>query len=175
MDAQLLALQRSLAARIDGVDPGDLVRRQGDKWSAVQILEHLLLTYAGTTKGMKRCLSEQRPLAGTPKLFHRAATLVVVHLRYMPAGRQAPERTIPQGMAASQVIAELSAELQAMDTAITECETRFGKRTRLLDHPVLGPLNAHHWRRFHWVHGQHHLKQIDRLLPIGRGSAAVAT
>jgi hypothetical protein len=50
-----------------------------------------------------------------------------------------------------------------MDKAIAECESRYGKATRLLDHPVLGPLTAHQWRRFHVVHGKHHVKQIENL------------
>jgi hypothetical protein len=50
-----------------------------------------------------------------------------------------------------------------MDDQIAKCEARFGKRTRVLDHPILGPLTGRQWRKFHWVHGQHHLKQIHKL------------
>jgi hypothetical protein len=28
---------------------------------------------------------------------------------------------------------------------------------------VLGPLSAQQWRRFHQVHGQHHLRQIHAI------------
>jgi hypothetical protein len=57
----------------------------------------------------------------------------------------------------------IAKELAAMDDFITRCETRFGRSTRILDHPVLGPLTARQWRRFHWVHARHHMKQIWRL------------
>jgi hypothetical protein len=50
-----------------------------------------------------------------------------------------------------------------MDEAIAQCESRFGKQNRLLDHPILGPLTGRQWRKFHWVHGHHHLKQIQGL------------
>jgi hypothetical protein len=50
-----------------------------------------------------------------------------------------------------------------MDGLITQCETRFGRSTRILDHPVLGPLTARQWRKFHLAHAQHHVKQILRL------------
>jgi hypothetical protein len=50
-----------------------------------------------------------------------------------------------------------------MDELIAKWEARHGKQTRLLDHPVLGPLTARQWRKFHWVHGRHHVKQILRL------------
>ena len=50
--------------------------------------------------------------------------------------------------------------LVAMDATLADAEKCFGSRTRLLHHPVLGPLAAQEWRRFHQVHGRHHLKQI---------------
>jgi len=46
---------------------------------------------------------------------------------------------------------------------LAECERRFGKRSKLANHFILGPLTAQEWRRFHWVHTRHHMKQIARL------------
>jgi hypothetical protein len=51
----------------------------------------------------------------------------------------------------------------AMDGIIARCEESFGGRTKLLDHPILGPLTAPQWRKMHLVHGLHHLKQLRRL------------
>jgi len=31
---------------------------------------------------------------------------------------------------------------------------------RILDHPILGPLNIEQWRKFHAMHGHHHCRQI---------------
>ena len=47
-----------------------------------------------------------------------------------------------------------------MDEAIAQCEQRYGSRAMVLDHPVLGPLTARQWRKFHLAHGRHHVKQI---------------
>jgi len=55
-----------------------------------------------------------------------------------------------------------------MDASLADAERRFGHRTRVLFHPILGPLTAQQWRRFHLVHGRHHLKQIEARLK-GRG------
>jgi hypothetical protein len=33
-----------------------------------------------------------------------------------------------------------------------------------MDHLILGPLTAGQWRKFHWVHGQHHARQIRERL-----------
>jgi Protein of unknown function (DUF1569) len=51
-----------------------------------------------------------------------------------------------------------------MDTAIAKAEKKYGSQTPLVDHPILGPLRAAQWRKFHWVHGKHHLKQLQRAL-----------
>ena len=50
-----------------------------------------------------------------------------------------------------------------MDKLIAQCEAQYGARNKVLDHPILGPLTARQWRKFHWVHGRHHMKQISRL------------
>ena len=127
------------------------------------MLEHLYLTYTGTVKGFERCLHEGKPLARTPMLKDRMRAFVVTGLGHLPEGRKAPERTQPRGMLADEVTSEIGLRISAMDEVIAQCEARFGKRTRVLDHPVLGPLTARQWRKFHWVHGQHHLKQIRKL------------
>ena len=46
---------------------------------------------------------------------------------------------------------------------IAQCEERYGARVKVLDHPVLGPLTAKQWRKFHLIHGRHHVRQISRL------------
>jgi hypothetical protein len=140
-----------------------LTRHPPGKWSTVQVLEHLYLSYSGTVKGFERCLEAGKPLARAPMLKDRASAFVVMGLGYLPGGRQAPERTRPRGMAVDEVTRGIAPQIVAMDRVITQCEARFGKRTRLLDHPVLGPLTARQWRIFHWVHGRHHLKQIAEL------------
>jgi len=82
---------------------------------------------------------------------------------HMPEGRKAPENTRPRGLAAEQVRNEVGAKIGAMDAIVGQCEERFGRGVRLLDHPILGPLTATQWRKFHLVHGMHHQRQILRL------------
>jgi hypothetical protein len=163
MDSYLQRLQDAIASATGGMDAAALTRHPEGKWSAAQVLEHLCLTYAGSVKGFERCLQEGRPLARAVTFKERVATLLVTSLGYFPEGRKAPERTIPRGMAAEDVVKATGEKLAAMDDLITRCETRFGPSTRILDHPVLGPLTARQWRRFHLVHAQHHMKQILRL------------
>jgi len=167
MDAYLERLQQAITSATQGMSVEDLQRHPEGKWSATEVLEHLYHTYSGSVKGFERCLHEGKPLARTPLLKDRMRTLVVTGLGYLPEGRKAPERTRPRGMMADEVMREIGPRLSAMDDLITQCEVRFGRRTRVLDHPILGPLTARQWRKFHWVHGQHHLKQIRRLRQLG--------
>jgi len=167
MDAYLERLQQAITSATQGMSAEDLQRHPEGKWSATEVLEHLYHTYSGSVKGFERCLHEGKPLARTPLLKDRMRTLVVTGLGYLPEGRKAPERTRPRGMMADEVMREIGPRLSAMDDLMTQCEARFGKRTRVLDHPILGPLTARQWRKFHWVHGQHHLKQIRRLRQLG--------
>jgi hypothetical protein len=93
----------------------------------------------------------------------RIRTLVVVKFHHMPKGRQAPANTRPRGLPAEKLRSEVGAKIVEMDAIIAQCESRFGRRSRLLDHPILGPLTARQWRTFHLVHGRHHVKQLLRL------------
>jgi hypothetical protein len=66
-------------------------------------------------------------------------------------------------MPPEKVLAEIGAKIAEMDDQIARCEQNFGSRRKLLDHPVLGPLTGAQWRKFHLVHGLHHVKQIRHL------------
>jgi hypothetical protein len=163
MDSHLERLRRALTQATLDMTSAELVYHPEGKWSAAEVLEHLYLTYTGTAKGMGRCLERGRPLAHLPTFRHRLTAVVVVGCGYLASGRSAPEYTRPRGMAAEKVAAEIGAQIAAMDAVITQCETQFGKNTKLLDHAILGPLTGAQWRKFHWVHGRHHIKQISRL------------
>ena len=163
MDSCLQRLQDAITHAVQGMSADDLAWHPEGKWCAAEVLEHLYLTYSGTVKGLERCLREGKPLARRPTLADRARTTTVVKFGYFPTGRRSPERAVPRGMTAEQVTAAIGPQITAMDEMIANCEGKFGRRTRLLDHPVLGPLTGREWRRFHWVHGNHHVKQILRL------------
>jgi DinB family protein len=160
MNSYLERLQRELDEAVGHAEAGDLVKAPAGKWSAAQILEHLFLTYLHTNRGLARCLEQGAPLATRATLKDRLATLLVVNLGYFPGGRKAPERSVPRGMAPEEVRQALAPELYKMSAGLDDCERKFGVRTKILDHPILGPLTADEWSKFHWVHGRHHARQI---------------
>jgi len=160
MDSYLEHLQRELEDATGGAAAAGLTHAPAGKWSAAQILEHLLLTYQNTNRGLAKCLAQGAPLATRATLKHRLAKLLVVNLGYLPGGRKAPERVTPRGMPPQEVQQAIAPELQKMNSGLDDCERRFGSRTKIMDHLFLGPLTANEWRKFHWVHGRHHARQI---------------
>ena len=161
MDSELARLRRQLEDAIDGMTDSTLAQAPAGKWNSAQILEHLFLTYKNTNRGLAKCLETGAPLVRTPAtLKQRLGKLVVVNLGYMPAGAKAPERVMPQGTPPEEVRQTIFAEIQKMESGLNDCERRFGASTPIMDHPILGPLTANQWRKFHWVHGRHHARQI---------------
>ena len=160
MDSHLERLQQAIASATRGITADELTRHAEGKWCAAEILEHLYLTYSGTQNAFERCLKAGKPLAGVPTFKQRVAATAVTDFGYFPRGRKSPDQVLPRGMSVEKVVAEIGPQIAAMDELITQCEQRYGSRTRVLDHPVLGPLTARQWRKFHLAHGRHHVKQI---------------
>jgi hypothetical protein len=163
MDFRLEKLKENLESATESMSSEQLSWHLPGKWCAAEVLEHLYLTYTGTITGFERVLRKGKPLATRASMAQRVLTFVVVGLGHMPAGRKAPAIVQPRGLPAEQVRNEIGAKIAAMDAIIAQCEARFGRRIQLLDHPILGPLNATQFRKLHMVHGQHHLKQLLRL------------
>jgi hypothetical protein len=160
-------LQEEIAAAVAGLSAEQLIRHPPGKWCAAEVLEHLYLTYTGTVKGFERVAEAGKPLATTQTWTQRGRTLIVVALGYLPSGREAPPVARPRGLPPEKVLVEIGPKIAEMDGNIARCEETFGSRLKLLDHPILGPLTGAQWRKFHLVHGLHHVKQIRRLRKIG--------
>lgn len=163
MDPHLDQLQQEIASVVAGLSPEQMNWHPSGKWCAAEVLEHLYLTYTGTVKGFERVMQAGKPLGTSATWKQRGRTLVVVGLGFFPTGRKSPAVAAPRGLPTEKVLAEIVPLITRMDDIIRECEGKFGARTKLLDHPILGPLTAAEWRKFHLVHGLHHGKQI-RLL-----------
>jgi hypothetical protein len=163
MDALLEHLHRTLASTIDGMSAEQFRWHPANKWCAAEILEHLYLSYTGTTRGFERMLEAGKPAAKRGSLWQRTRAFVVFGFDYLPSGREAPTPTRPKGLPTEKVRNEFPQKIAAMDATIAQCEARFGSSARLLDHPFLGPLTGAQWRKFHLLHGLHHQKQIVRL------------
>jgi hypothetical protein len=160
MPSDLERLHREVEAVIGAMSYANASHAPAGKWNAGQVLEHLFLTYKNTNYGLGKCLDQGAPLATSSTMRQRLGTLLVLRLGYMPKGREAPRRAVPQGIPPADVCSGILAEIEKMESGFAECERRFGAATGIMDHPFLGPLTAGEWRKFHLVHGRHHIRQI---------------
>ena len=163
MDPRLQKLEQEIASAMVGMSAEQTIAHPPGKWCAAEVLEHLYLTYTGTIKGFQRVCEAGKPLVTTATWAQRGRTLVVVGFGHMPSGRESPTVARPRGMPAEKVRAEIGPKIIEMDSIIARCCEELGSRRKLLDHPVLGPLTGDQWRKFHLVHGLHHVKQLWRL------------
>jgi hypothetical protein len=163
MDALLEQLKSNLEGAVGGMSGEQLRWHPEGKWCAGQILEHLYLSYTGTTKGFERMLASGKSAATRGSTWQWTRAAFVFSFNYLPSGREAPTSTRPKGLPEEKVRNEIWEKLAAMDEIIAEAEARFGQASPLFDHPFLGPLNGRQWRKFHLLHGMHHRRQILQL------------
>lgn len=162
MDSLLEKLKLALESAVEGMSNAQMSWHPAGKWCAAEVLEHLYLTYTGTIKGLERALEAGKPMASRASIRQRWQAFFVLRFDYLPEGRKAPKPTVPRGLPAEKVRAEIGMKLAEMGEIMAQCEARFG-HGKILDHPILGPLTAAQWRKFHLIHGRHHVKQMLRL------------
>lgn len=164
MDSHLEKLKQAVTGVVAGMSEQELNWHPEGKWSAAEVLEHLYLTYSRTAKGFARVIETGHSLATAPTFAQRWRIFVVVGLGYFPEGRQSPPEVRPRGTKPEVVVDEIGTRIVEMDEVMGRCEKKFGGGgVRVLDHPVLGALTPGQWRKFHLVHGMHHVKQIRGL------------
>ena len=162
MHPHLLRCRADLDAVIRDLSPSQAespTSREG-AWSIAGILEHLDLAYSLNAAGIGRLLEQGTPHPGRPTARQRIGRLVVVTLGHFPAGRQAPDTVRPRGRRFAETAAVIGPHLMVLDQRLLEAADRFGARRPILNHPILGPFSVSDWRRFHWVHTRHHIRQI---------------
>jgi hypothetical protein len=147
--------------------PARSLRGKTEGWTTQEVIEHLVLTYRNTGALFDRYLARNSPSQQPIKARHRLLQFLVIRCGGFPRGVSAPEwvrpgrSTIPP-MSGDELAACLRSELEAMDAKLEKCSQAFGS-SPLAPHFAFGPLTADQWRRFHFVHGVHHLKQLDRI------------
>jgi DinB superfamily len=170
MNSVLNQLQREVTLALTGLDVTQTqlqpVARTG-QWSIQQIIEHLLLTYSGTEIALNARLAKQSPTRARPSTFQRIRQHAVCRFGYFPNGRIAPPLATPpptaHALSGEELTQATAGHLEDLDTLCEEAGLLFGSNNRCASHMVLGPLSVDQWRRFHLIHGRHHLKQIAAI------------
>jgi hypothetical protein len=155
---------RGLDAETTQLHPGGLAY----KWSVQEVVEHLVLGYRLTANNLetrlkKGRLSRKRTRTG----LQWSLQLMILSFGYLPQGVPALDETMPAparlAMDGQQLEDLLRREMTAMDALLDSCRHKFGIE-RVATHPWLGPLRVDQWRRFHAVHGLHHLTQLQSVI-----------
>lgn len=168
MHPDLETVRAAIEHTTTGITMDELMWHPEGKWSAAEVLEHLSLTYSGTAKGLRRVLQNDQPETRPVTVKERVRSFVLIRLGYFPEGRKSPKQALPRGADPEHILDQLKTNLCEMDNAIQDCEQRFGCKTLILVHPILGPLNLVQWRKFHRIHCHHHMKQIRALRAQGQ-------
>jgi hypothetical protein len=137
------------------------------RWSIQQIAGHLRLTYMATVDAMDARIAKGSPTKARPSPMQYLAQFTLIRIGHFPSGRQAPERVTSASDEAaasgSSLDTELKTAVSLMDVRAHSAQAVFGRHRRAISHMVLGPLSIDQWRKFHLVHGRHHIRQIMAL------------
>jgi hypothetical protein len=138
------------------------------RWSAQEIVEHLILSYRSTTRVLEERLAKGRPTQAqvTPEQEERWRRTIGAD-RFPNAGKS-PDAVLPgqanfQALSGNELAVLFEAELGKLDTLLDACSGKFGSQP-MASHFAFGPLSSEQWREFHAVHGRHHLAQLSRLI-----------
>jgi hypothetical protein len=161
MDAWLERLRKEIAGVTAGLSDADWRRAPQGRWTSAQIVEHLGRSYGSTAKLLELSLAAGRPEIRSAKLLETVLRGLIVNIGFFPSGAQAPAMVVPKGNDGPAALARAMENLERMDTALTVAEEKWGNGL-IATHFRLGPMSASDWRKFHYVHGCHHLKQVRK-------------
>jgi len=169
MDPILQQLQNEIADSLDGLDSFHTQLTPSasrEKWSIQQIVQHLCLTYAFTEPAFDARLAKGTPTRARPTLQQRIGQYFLTTLGILPGGRKAPNQVTPPMVTSpvdgSDLTRQSAEHLARIDKLFNQAEALFGPG-RCISHMILGPLSIHQWRRFHLIHGRHHIKRIRAI------------
>jgi len=165
MDSHLQRAFDAIEQATAGLTATQIGRPQPGRWSIAEILEHLRLAYAVNAAALERIVASGQPKARRPGAMQWIARTLVIDAGYFPRVR-APEATTPApGLAPEGIVAATLEALQALETALAKAAGRFGEDVPVLNHPYFARLSVRQWRRFHWRHTVHHMKQVQERRP----------
>jgi Protein of unknown function (DUF1569) len=165
--SQIASQVRELDAETTQLHPKDLAH----KWSTQQVIEHLVLGYRMTSCALETRLNKGHVSRNLNRSYLQwSLQLMILSFGSLPRGVPALDETMPTPgafapMDGRQLGELLRQEISAMDSLLDSCRRKFGME-RVSPHPWLGPLRVDQWRRYHAVHGSHHLAQLRSVMVL---------
>ena len=160
MDVYLKRAQDEIAAATGHLSVERIARLVPGKWSIALILEHLTLTFRLNVSALEKALASGDTRARRPTFYQWLARELVLRVGYFPRAT-APELVTPSGsIPPEQVRPAIAEALTVLDATLARAGERFGLRTPLLKHAFFAALTVPQWRKFHWRHAHHHMRQV---------------
>jgi hypothetical protein len=172
MHAVLERVVREIGEELNGVDAETSHLHPGGftyKWNVQQVVEHLALSCRQTASALENRLSKGHVCRDRSRTYLQwLLQLMILSFGNLPSGMPALDETVAApgkfpAMNGRQLTEFLREEMEAMDSALDRCRRKFGME-RVTRHPLMGPLRVDQWRRFHVVHGLHHLAQLRAVM-----------
>lgn len=169
MDPILSQLDDAITGSIADLDTAAMQSRpilSESKWTIEQIVEHLSLTYGATATALEARLAKGTPTQAKPTMPQRLAQFTITQCGLFPSGRKAPDGVTPpstqEHRSGSALCKAVHDRIVRMDQLLEQTKAMFGNK-QAVNHMILGPLSVHQWKRFHLIHGLHHIKQIRSI------------
>ena len=160
MDRYLILAREAIDQAAGGLSNSTLASPVDGKWSVAQILEHLTLTFTANAAAMEKALASGTLRARAPTWAQWMGRIIVLELGYFPRVR-APETTVPSGrIPVERSVAAIREGLTSVDAALTAVAARFGEDAVVMNHPYFAGMTVPQWRKFHWRHTLHHMRQV---------------
>ena len=137
-----------------------------ERWSACQIMEHLILSYELTSTTVSRQLKSGRVPKNRRSLLQFLLRMQTIGLGYMPSGVRSIRtlRPVECEFAPGAVIAERFLKAaEEMDGYLVEARKRFGIQA-CGEHPIFGVMRVDEWRRYHAIHAKHHSSHLRNAI-----------
>ena len=169
MHSDLHKLERKLLQSLAGLSATQTQATPSarpEAWSIQQIVEHLVLTYKVSSADIEARIAKGHPVKTKSSIQQHVGQFWLIKLGRFPHGFEAPKALAPSGMApvknGGELAERVSGALSRLDAVAGVAEKMFGAK-RSVTHLRLGPLSMAQWRRFHLVHGMHHVRQIETI------------
>ena len=160
MDAYLQSALDTIDEAAGRLDAPVVARPVAGQWSIAEILEHLTLAFTANAAGLEKALASGELRARHPRFKERLARILVVDVGYFPRV-EAPQMTRPHAsIPPERSLAAIREGLTALDATLTRVAARFGEAVLVSNHPYFAGLTVRQWRKFHWRHTVHHMRQV---------------
>jgi DinB family protein len=156
----LQAAREAIERSVVGLNAETIARPVPGRWSIGEILEHLTLAFSTNASWLEKALASGELRARAPRLPERLARMLVVEIGYFPRAN-APEMTRPSSsIPPEQSVGAILSALDRLDATLARVSARFGDHVRVANHPYFAGLTVPQWRKFHWRHTVHHMRQV---------------